>query len=131
MSESNNYTKKPKAVVVGGSIAGVSCAHALIAAGWDVVVLEKTSAPPTGSPTGAGLGLDPLARKLIESWLGEQSHLLHKLTLPLSIDQVYFVLFLMYPCVLSYIYVVVTVVYCVILCQIFFLRNITLNKILF
>ncbi|CAK9176319.1 unnamed protein product [Ilex paraguariensis] len=78
--------RKPKAVVVGGSIAGISCAHALIVAGWDVVVLEKTSAPPTGSPTGAGLGLDPLAQRLIESWLG-RPELLHKATLPLTIDQ--------------------------------------------
>lgn len=79
--------KKGKAVVVGGSIAGVSCAHALILAGWEVVVLEKTCATPTGSPTGAGLGLDPLAQKLIESWLGHP-HLLHKSTFPLTIDQV-------------------------------------------
>nr|GMD41346.1 Kynurenine 3-monooxygenase [Ipomoea batatas]GMD44325.1 Kynurenine 3-monooxygenase [Ipomoea batatas] len=78
--------RKGKAVVVGGSIAGISCAHALIGAGWDVVVLEKTSAPPTGSPTGAGLGLDPLARKLVQSWL-PQPDLLHRSTLPLTIDQ--------------------------------------------
>ncbi|KAA8525362.1 hypothetical protein F0562_007220 [Nyssa sinensis] len=81
-----NQTKKAKAVVVGGSIAGVSCAHALIVAGWDVVVLEKSCAAPSGSPTGAGLGLDRLSRKLIESWLG-QSELLHKATVPLTIDQ--------------------------------------------
>ncbi|XP_010254282.1 PREDICTED: uncharacterized protein LOC104595300 [Nelumbo nucifera] len=77
---------KPKAVVVGGSIAGISCAHALQAAGWEAVVLEKSSAPPTGSPTGAGLGLDPMARKFIDSWL-HQPHLLHNTTLPLTIDQ--------------------------------------------
>lgn len=82
-----NEKKKPKAVIVGGSIAGVSCAHALILAGWDVVVLEKSSAPPTGSPTGAGLGLDPLARTLIETWI-KRPHLLHNTTLPLTIDQV-------------------------------------------
>ncbi|KAI8568985.1 hypothetical protein RHMOL_Rhmol02G0243800 [Rhododendron molle] len=79
--------KKGKAVVVGGSIAGLSCAHALIAAGWEVVVIEKSSGPPTGSPTGAGLGLDPLAQELIASWLG-RTHLLHDSTLPLTIDQV-------------------------------------------
>ncbi|KAL5559272.1 hypothetical protein UlMin_035483 [Ulmus minor] len=77
---------KPKAVVVGGSIAGISCAHALILAGWDVVVLEKTYAPPTGSPTGAGLGLDPLAQRLIGSWI-KDPQLLHNATLPLTIDQ--------------------------------------------
>ncbi|KAJ4951869.1 hypothetical protein NE237_028701 [Protea cynaroides] len=79
-------TRKPKAVVVGGSIAGLSCAHALIEAGWDVVVLEKSTGPPSGSLTGAGLGLDPLARHFIQSWL-QQPQLFHDSTLPLSIDQ--------------------------------------------
>lgn len=80
--------KKPqaKAVVVGGSIAGVCTAHALIAAGWQVVVLEKSAAAPTGSPTGAGLGLEPLSRKIINSWLGG-SKLLDEATVPLGIDQ--------------------------------------------
>ncbi|KAK4340826.1 hypothetical protein RND71_039327 [Anisodus tanguticus] len=77
---------KAKAVIVGGSIAGICCAHALIRAGWDVVVLEKTPAPPTGSPTGAGLGLDPLSQKIIKSWL-QQPHLLQQTTLPLTVDQ--------------------------------------------
>ncbi|KAL3616107.1 hypothetical protein CASFOL_040401 [Castilleja foliolosa] len=78
--------RKGKAVVVGGSIAGLSCAHALIAAGWEVVVLEKTSSPPTGCATGAGLGLDPLSQKLIQSWL-KQPQTLELNTLPLIIDQ--------------------------------------------
>ncbi|KAI3468300.1 hypothetical protein Pfo_024963 [Paulownia fortunei] len=78
--------RKGKAVVVGGSIAGLSCAHALIAAGWEVVVLEKTCSPPTGCATGAGLGLDPLAQKLIQSWL-KQPQILELTTLPLTIDQ--------------------------------------------
>ncbi|GAV70538.1 FAD_binding_3 domain-containing protein [Cephalotus follicularis] len=78
---------KPKAVIVGGSIAGLSCAHTLLSAGWEVVVLEKSCAPSsTVSPTGAGLGLDPTSQRLIESWLG-QPELLHKATLPLAIDQ--------------------------------------------
>ncbi|OWM86668.1 hypothetical protein CDL15_Pgr015703 [Punica granatum] len=46
---------QPRAVVVGGSIAGVSCAHTLALAGWDVVVLEKLRGPPTGSSTGVGV----------------------------------------------------------------------------
>ncbi|KAK2987370.1 hypothetical protein RJ640_007057, partial [Escallonia rubra] len=79
--------KKPKAIIVGGSIAGVSCAHALIAAGWDVVVLEKSSASPTGTPAGAGLGLDPLSQQIIYSWLGPNAQQLRSLTFPLSIDQ--------------------------------------------
>ncbi|XP_073051828.1 uncharacterized protein [Primulina eburnea] len=78
--------RKAKAVVVGGSIAGISCAHALIAAGWDVVVLEKTRSPPTSCATGAGLGLDPLSQKLIDSWI-KQPHMLQLNTLPLTIDQ--------------------------------------------
>lgn len=80
-------TKKPKAVIVGGSIAGLSCAHALRLAGWDAVVLEKSGGPPNKTPTGAGLGLDPTSRRFVESWL-DSPELLHQLTLPLSIDQV-------------------------------------------
>ena len=58
---------KPKAVIVG--VAGISSAHALILAGWDVVILEKTFAPPTASSTSAGLGLDPLSLRILHSWL--------------------------------------------------------------
>lgn len=71
---------------MGGSIAGISCAHALISDGWDVVVLEKTRSPPTTCASGAGLGLDPLSQKLIHSWI-KQPHLLQLNTLPLTIDQ--------------------------------------------
>ncbi|XP_039142464.1 LOW QUALITY PROTEIN: aurachin C monooxygenase/isomerase-like [Dioscorea cayenensis subsp. rotundata] len=74
-----------KAIVVGGSIAGLSCAHALIAAGWTPVVIEKSAAPPDGSPTGAGLCLDPQALRLLNLWI-KDSNLLHSSTLPLSID---------------------------------------------
>ncbi|KAK7260856.1 hypothetical protein RIF29_27155 [Crotalaria pallida] len=78
---------KPKAVIVGGSIGGLSAAHSLILAGWDVRVLEKTaSAPSSGTPTGAGLGLDPLSRTIIGSWLS-QPQLLHNISVPLKIDQ--------------------------------------------
>ncbi|TKY58167.1 3-hydroxybenzoate 6-hydroxylase [Spatholobus suberectus] len=77
---------KPRAVIVGGSIAGISSAHALTLAGWNVIVLEKTNAPPTGSPTGAGLGLDPLSQRIIESWV-PQPKLIHNITVPLTIDQ--------------------------------------------
>ncbi|KAI6680135.1 hypothetical protein NL676_034016 [Syzygium grande] len=76
---------KPKAMIVGGSIAGVSCAHALIRVGWDVVVIEKSRKPPKGSPTGAGLGLDPLSQELIGTWTG-RPELLHNITAPLTID---------------------------------------------
>lgn len=79
--------KMAKAVIVGGSIAGISTAHALILAGWDVLVLEKTTSPPSGTPTGAGLGLNPLSQQIIQSWL-PHPQLLHNTTLPLTIDQV-------------------------------------------
>ncbi|CAN1828165.1 3-hydroxybenzoate 6-hydroxylase [Linum perenne] len=55
----NINTPPPKAIIVGGSIAGICCAHSLLLAGWQVTVVEKTPAPPTASSTGAGLGLDP------------------------------------------------------------------------
>lgn len=87
--EETKKKKKGKAVIVGGSIAGVSCAHSLLLAGWDVVLLEKSSGPPTGNPTGAGLGLDPLAQRIIHSWLPHNPHLLHNSTVPLTIDQVF------------------------------------------
>ncbi|KAL2318110.1 hypothetical protein Fmac_031986 [Flemingia macrophylla] len=79
--------EKPKAVIVGGSIAGISSAHALTLAGWEVLVLEKTTSPPTGSPTGAGLGLNSLSQQIIHSWLHNSQQLLHNTTLPLTIDQ--------------------------------------------
>ena len=91
---------KPKAVVVGGSIAGVSCAHTLISAGWDVVVLEKTCEPIKRSPTGAGFGLDPLAQRLIRSWL-DDPELLYSSTLPLTIDMVLKSIFVL-PLLLCY-----------------------------
>ncbi|KAI9073966.1 hypothetical protein K1719_044030 [Acacia pycnantha] len=78
--------RKPKAVIVGGSIAGLSTAHALCSVGWDVVVLEKTTAPSAGSPTGAGLGLDSLSQRIIGSWLSQPQLLLDS-TVPLTIDQ--------------------------------------------
>lgn len=65
--------RAPKAIVVGGSIAGLSCAHALIGAGWDVTVIEKTMSAPTGSPSGAGLSLEPQAIEVVNRWLGDPS----------------------------------------------------------
>lgn len=79
--------KIAKAVVVGGSIAGISCAHTLLAAGWDVVVLEKTSSPPNSSATGAGVGLDTVSVKLIEQWT-QQPQLIQLLSLPMTIEHV-------------------------------------------
>ncbi|KAL9440109.1 hypothetical protein AB3S75_018882 [Citrus x aurantiifolia] len=82
----NMKKQKPKAIVVGGSIAGESCAKALVSAGWDVVVIEKTRGPPTQNPTGAGLGLDPLAQKIVQSWLHEPE-LLYNNTLPITVTE--------------------------------------------
>ncbi|CAI8605876.1 unnamed protein product [Vicia faba] len=79
--------RKPKAVIVGGSIAGISTAHSLISAGWDVLVLEKTGSPPSGSPTGAGLGLNPVSQQIIQSWISQPQQFLHNTTFPLTIDQ--------------------------------------------
>ncbi|XP_065851431.1 uncharacterized protein [Euphorbia lathyris] len=87
MSEEVKKTKtKAKAVIVGGSIAGLSCAHALILAGWDVLVLEKSISPPNGSPTGAGISIDTFSQQIIQSWIPDL-HLLQDATLPLQIDQ--------------------------------------------
>ncbi|KAL1552482.1 6-hydroxynicotinate 3-monooxygenase-like [Salvia divinorum] len=83
--ETKEAKRKAKAVVVGGSIAGISCAHSLIAAGWDVVVLEKTNSPPNGCATGAGLGVDTVSLKLIEKWT-QQPQLLQQLSLPMTIE---------------------------------------------
>ncbi|KAL4033920.1 hypothetical protein IC575_007038 [Cucumis melo] len=76
----------PKAVIVGGSIAGISCALTLIKAGWEVQVLDKSPSPPTGCSTGAGLILDPLSQKLIQSWISRLELLLES-TLPLTTEQ--------------------------------------------
>ncbi|KAI0491806.1 hypothetical protein KFK09_026067 [Dendrobium nobile] len=76
-----------RALVVGGSIAGLSCAHALIAAGWEVRVIEKSLSPPSSSPAGAGLSLDPQAREIVSSWLSDPT-ILHDSSLPLDIELV-------------------------------------------
>ncbi|XP_078432323.1 FAD/NAD(P)-binding oxidoreductase family protein [Wolffia australiana] len=75
---------RPKAIVVGGSIAGLSVAHALLSAKWEVIVIEKTARPPSGNPTGAGLGLDQQSQQLLSSWISPD--FIEQQTLPLSID---------------------------------------------
>ncbi|XP_011622915.1 uncharacterized protein LOC18433045 [Amborella trichopoda] len=77
---------KPRAIIVGGSISGLACAHSLGGAGWDVVVVEKASGlAHSGSSTGAGLGLDRHSCRVLAQWLTEQT-LLHG-SLPLKVDQ--------------------------------------------
>lgn len=93
--EEKEEEEKPKAVVVGGSVAGLSCAHALISAGWRVLVLEKTPDPPSGSPTGAGLGLEPQSLSFLSSWL-PSPELLRESTLPMAVDLVCIILYILY-----------------------------------
>ncbi|KAL6839432.1 hypothetical protein ACP4OV_030702 [Aristida adscensionis] len=75
---------KRVAVVVGGSVAGLACAHAVAGAGWDAVVLEKAAAPAAGGGTGAGLGLDPQSMETLARWIPGWG--LDAATLPLAVD---------------------------------------------
>ncbi|KAJ6827227.1 uncharacterized protein M6B38_368930 [Iris pallida] len=85
MEESIKTTAAPRGVVVGGSIAGLCCAHALVAAGWEVKVIEKSASPPSGSPTGAGLGLDSQSCRILSRWISDPD-LIRTSTFPLSIE---------------------------------------------
>ncbi|CAL5053576.1 unnamed protein product [Urochloa decumbens] len=75
---------KRVAVVVGGSVAGLACAHAVAGAGWDVVVLEKAAPPAAGGGTGAGLGLDAQSMETLARWIPGWG--LDAATLPLAVD---------------------------------------------
>lgn len=77
---------KGVAVVVGGSVAGLACAHAIAAAGWDAVVLEKAAVPAAGGGTGAGLGLDAQSMETLARWIPGWG--LDDATLPLAVDLV-------------------------------------------
>ncbi|GLJ32653.1 hypothetical protein SUGI_0656970 [Cryptomeria japonica] len=73
-----------KVVVVGGSIAGLACAHALFSAGCkQVIALEKAR---TLKPAGAGLGLDPQTCQILAEW-GLHQQIMDS-TIPLTIDQI-------------------------------------------
>ncbi|GLJ32652.1 hypothetical protein SUGI_0656960 [Cryptomeria japonica] len=72
-----------KVVVVGGSMAGLACAHALFSAGCkQVIVLEKAR---TLKSAGAGLALDSQTCQALAEWQLHQQ--LMDSTLPLTIDQ--------------------------------------------
>eukprot|EP01018_Ginkgo_biloba_P011495 Gb_23864 [translate_table: standard] len=71
-----------KVVVVGGSIAGLACAYALIAAGCQAIVLEKARSLTSA---GAGLGLDPETCQALCGW--GLHHQLMQTTVPLTIDE--------------------------------------------
>jgi 2-polyprenyl-6-methoxyphenol hydroxylase-like FAD-dependent oxidoreductase len=49
---------KGSAIVVGGSMAGLACAHATATVGWNAVVLEKAATPAAKGSMSTGLGLD-------------------------------------------------------------------------
>ncbi|KAK1611212.1 hypothetical protein QYE76_034885 [Lolium multiflorum] len=72
------------AVVVGGSVAGLACAHAAAGAGWKAVVLEKAAGPAAGGGTGAGLGLDAQSMETLARWIPGWG--LDDATLPLAVD---------------------------------------------
>uniref|UniRef100_A0ACD5UHD9 Uncharacterized protein n=1 Tax=Avena sativa TaxID=4498 RepID=A0ACD5UHD9_AVESA len=72
------------AVVVGGSVAGLACAHAAAGAGWKAVVLEKAVGPAAGGGTGAGLGLDAQSMETLARWIPGWG--LDAATLPLAVD---------------------------------------------
>jgi 2-polyprenyl-6-methoxyphenol hydroxylase-like FAD-dependent oxidoreductase len=74
------------AVVVGGSVAGLACAHAAAGAGWKAVVLEKAAGPAAGGGTGAGLGLDAQSMETLARWIPGWG--LDAATLPLAVDLV-------------------------------------------
>ncbi|CAM0910145.1 unnamed protein product [Alopecurus aequalis] len=75
---------KRVAVVVGGSVAGLACAHAAAEAGWKAVVLEKAAGPAAGGGTGAGLGLDAQSMETLARWIPGWG--LDAATLPLAVD---------------------------------------------
>src|SRR5262245_17095753 len=52
-----NALSKPRALIVGGSIAGLFAAHLLREVGWDVTVFEKSAEELTGR--GAGIATHP------------------------------------------------------------------------
>ena len=85
MGGKDAQAKKRRVVVVGGSIAGLSCAHSLLRSSeWlEVVVFEKARSV---SAAGAGLGLDSRACDALRAWgLGDA---LEASSLPLSMEEV-------------------------------------------
>lgn len=54
---------KPRAVVIGGGIGGLTAAVALHRSGWEVAVLERAASL---EPVGAGIGLAPNAQRALD-----------------------------------------------------------------
>ncbi|KAL3689483.1 hypothetical protein R1sor_015792 [Riccia sorocarpa] len=74
--EPRNGATKLRVIVIGGSVAGLACAHALLKTGvCRVMVIEKARAL-SGNNTGAGLGIDAAACEAMEDWgLRDELHL--------------------------------------------------------
>ncbi|KAG0560071.1 hypothetical protein KC19_10G152400 [Ceratodon purpureus] len=84
MGGKNEQAKKRRVVVVGGSIAGLCCAHGLLRSSeWlEVVVFERARSV---SSAGAGLGLDSRACDALRDWgLGDA---LEASSLPLFMEE--------------------------------------------
>lgn len=79
-----NDSKRKRVVVVGGSIAGLCCAHSLLRSEWlEVLVFERARSV---TAAGAGLGVGPRACDALRSWgLGDA---LESSSLPLSMEEV-------------------------------------------
>ncbi|DBA89990.1 TPA: hypothetical protein ACH3X2_004363 [Trebouxia sp. C0005] len=78
---------KLNALVIGGSIGGLSTAHALLRAGCGVTVLER--APEvSGNSLGAGLGLDEPVCDLLRSWTSKEQFDKNSLPLPIEVNRV-------------------------------------------
>eukprot|EP00897_Mesotaenium_endlicherianum_P000456 jgi/Mesen1/10410/ME000081S09792 len=69
-------------IIVGGSIGGLSCAHALLHAGCDVTILERAKGKVVSA--GAGLGIDRDSASALKSWGIE----INVATLPLPREEV-------------------------------------------
>ncbi|XP_024403064.1 uncharacterized protein [Physcomitrium patens] len=78
-----NDSKRKRVVVVGGSIAGLCCAHSLLRSEWlEVLVFERARSV---TAAGAGLGVGPRACDALRSWgLGDA---LESSSLPLSMEE--------------------------------------------
>ncbi|KAL3146900.1 hypothetical protein ABBQ38_014872 [Trebouxia sp. C0009 RCD-2024] len=78
---------KISALVIGGSIGGLSAAHALLRAGCRVTVLERAPAV-SGNSLGAGLGLEESVCELLRSWTSKADFDRNSLPLHTEVNRV-------------------------------------------
>ncbi|MEU2157045.1 FAD-dependent monooxygenase [Streptomyces sp. NPDC019396] len=65
-----DHARKPRAIVIGGGIGGLTAAVGLHQRGWNVTVLERATAL---APVGAGIGLAPNSQRALDViGLGDQ-----------------------------------------------------------